>query len=105
MARFATLSGSYAANDVNDRAQVLDPGLADTLTALLWTSAVGGTLHIEQSVDGTNWDLDTTFAATAGTGTSISVSIVAPFVRVRFTNGANAATVRCSVRFASAGPR
>jgi hypothetical protein len=104
MARFAKLSGAYAVNDTDQRTQVIDPGLADTLTGILWADAAGA-LHIEQSTDGTNWDLDTVVNATINTGVAISVAILAPFVRVRYVNGAGAANVRCAVRFTSAGPR
>lgn len=102
MPRFGTLSGAYIASAT--QSVTVDPGLADTLTGILWADAVGN-LFIEQSADGINWDLSVMTAASIGVGVSISVPIVAPFVRARYVNGAGAANVRCSVRFASAGAR
>jgi hypothetical protein len=47
-----------------------------------------GTVVIEQSFDGTNWDYANTIAVTAGTGVKIEEDIIAPYARVRYTNGA-----------------
>lgn len=102
MSRFANLSGTYTAAE--EKSQTVDPGLADRLTGIVWSSAAGD-LHIEQSADGTNWDLNTTIPAVINTGVAVSVEIVAPYVRARYTNGGGSATVRCAVRFTSAGPR
>lgn len=103
MPRFASLSGSYAANE--SRSTDLDPGLADTLTGLVWSNQ-SGSLSISYSSDGTNWDFaESAIAVAAGVGQKVSFSVVAPYVRATYTNGASAATVRCSLRFASAGPR
>lgn len=104
MARFAKLSGAYAANDADQRTQTLDPGLADTLTGLVWADAAGA-LHVEQSSDGANWDFDTVVNASIGVGVGVNIPVLAPFLRVRYANGAGAANVRCSIRFAAAGPR
>jgi hypothetical protein len=52
-----------------------------------------GSLTIEQSWDGINFDYVSTFATTGGTGTAFSVEVVAPFFRVKWANGtANATT-------------
>lgn len=102
MPRYGTLSGTYANGEA--RIATVDPGLADTLTGILWADAAG-TLFIEQSADGTNWDLSQSIAAVVSTGVAISVAIVAPFIRARYVNGGGSANVRCAVRFASAGPR
>ncbi len=51
---------------------------------------VDGTLYIEQSPDGTNWDVSSAFSVTGGTGIGFSVEVVAPYARVRYTNGATA---------------
>jgi hypothetical protein len=76
------------------------PNSADT-----WTSQVGlrerhdtvlgsiktdqaGTLHVEQSLDGVNWDFDTTVAVVANTGAQFNVTLVAPYWRLRMVNTA-----------------
>jgi len=51
-----------------------------------------GTLYVEQSSDGTNYDVTSSFSVTGGTGLGFSVEIVAPFARIKYTNGANAQT-------------
>lgn len=103
MPRFASLSGSYAANET--RSTTLDPGLADTLTGLVWADQ-SGSLTISYSSDGSNWDFsEGNVTVVPNTGQKVSFSVVAPYVRATYTNGAGAANVRCSLRFASAGPR
>lgn len=52
-----------------------------------------GTLYIEQSPDGTNWDTATSLSVSAATATSFSVEVVAPYARLRYVNGATAQTV------------
>ena len=46
-----------------------------------------GTLYIEQSPDGTNWDLSTSVSITGGTAQSINASLYLPWVRLRYVNG------------------
>src|SRR5690349_2828147 len=46
-----------------------------------------GTLFIEQSGDGTNWDVSTSYSITASDGKGFSEQIVLPFFRVRYVNG------------------
>jgi len=53
---------------------------------------VAGTLNIDQSPDGQNWDATNTIAVTAATATPVSVEIVCPFARLRYVNGAGAQT-------------
>ena len=55
-----------------------------------------GTLHIDQSADGTNWDYVTTVAITGGTVAAFSVEVIAEWVRIRFTNsgGSTQTTMR-----------
>lgn len=66
----------------------------------------GGTLHIEQSMDGTNWDIDTSYTITANNGKGFKEDVFAPYVRVRYVNGATPNTVfRITARFSSAGMR
>ena len=85
-----------------------------TTTALAasasWTSAVdsdpatgrivgsvyadqAGTLYVEQSPNGTNWDVVDSFSVSAGAGLGFSVEKVCPYARVRYVNGATAQTV------------
>jgi hypothetical protein len=52
-----------------------------------------GTLYIEQSPDGTNWDVVDSFSVTGGSGIGFSVEKVCPYARVRYVNGATAQTV------------
>jgi hypothetical protein len=71
----------------------------------VWTSQVGlrerhdtvqgvafadqaGTLHVEQSTDGVNWDFDTSIAVVASTGKDFNVTLVAPYWRLRYVNSA-----------------
>lgn len=68
-----------------------------------------GTVYVDQSFDanaenpataGTaNWDTSTSTAVTASTGTSFNVTVVAPYWRIRYVNGAAAqATFRLSAQ-------
>jgi len=52
-----------------------------------------GTLYVEQSPDGSNWDVVDSFSVPAGTGLKFSVEKVLPYVRVRYVNGANSQEV------------
>jgi len=52
-----------------------------------------GTLYVEQSPDGTNWDIVDSYSVSAGAGLKFSVEKVLPYARVRFVNGATAQTV------------
>lgn len=52
-----------------------------------------GTLFVEFSVDGTNWDKSNSFAVTASTASIQSLAPSAQFVRVRYVNGATPQTV------------
>ncbi len=58
----------------------------DTIEGTVF-SDVAGTVNVEQSSDGTNWDFNSTTAVTANTGASFSVKLVAPFWRLRYVNG------------------
>lgn len=59
-------------------------GICKVVTAV--PGAAAGTLSIQQSVDGTNWDLSQTYSLTAASATlSFSVEIVGLFIRATFT--------------------
>jgi hypothetical protein len=46
-----------------------------------------GTLHIEQGLDGENWDVNTSYEIEAKDGNGFREAIVAPYWRVRLVNG------------------
>jgi len=52
-----------------------------------------GTLYVEQSPDGSNWDAVDSFSVAAGAGLKFSVEKVLPYARVRYVNGASDQTV------------
>jgi DUF4097 and DUF4098 domain-containing protein YvlB len=52
-----------------------------------------GTLYIEQSPDGTNWDISESTSVAANTGTALITVIKSRYMRFRYVNGANAQTV------------
>ena len=52
-----------------------------------------GTLYVEQSPDGTNWDIVDSYSVSAGAGLSFRDEKVLPYARVRYVNGATAQTV------------
>jgi len=75
-----------------------------TLDAAPWRRLIGtvisdqaGTLYVQQSPDGQNWDVQSTFSVPAndatGGGVGWSVEVVAPYARLSYTNGATAQTV------------
>jgi hypothetical protein len=76
---------------------------ADKIAGIV-KSDQGGTLHIEQSIDGTNWDLDNTITVTANTGASFEQDLIGSYVRLRYVNGgSNQTSFRLGARAVSAG--
>jgi len=53
---------------------------------------VDGTIYIDQSHDGSNWDYSESAALTGGAGAKLSSRIVARYVRIRYLNGTTAQT-------------
>lgn len=51
-----------------------------------------GTLFVEFSIDGTNWDKSNSYAVSASTANSQSLAPPAQFVRIRYVNGATPQT-------------
>lgn len=49
-----------------------------------------GTLYVEQSFDGTNFDVSWSSAITASAGVGFNETLLAPIVQVRYVNGATA---------------
>jgi hypothetical protein len=84
---------------------ILQAGREDHLVGLVFSDQ-GGTLLIEQGIDGVNWDFDTSITVTANVGKEFKQDIYAPYVRLTYTNGATPQTVfRLGARFSSAGNR
>lgn len=76
---------------------------ADNISGAVFSSHAG-TLHIQQSADNTNWDIDDTVAVTANTPVKFNQSLYFPFIRLTYNNGATPQTAfRCFARFTSAG--
>jgi len=51
---------------------------------------VDGTLKIQQSPDGTNWDVETSISVTGNQGKGFSIEVVAPYMRAVYENGGTA---------------
>jgi hypothetical protein len=83
----------------------LGAGREDYVVGMVFANQAGN-IFIEQSMDGFNWDLSTTYAILASDGKGFKEDVFAPYVRVRYVNGATPQTVfRLTARFSSAGPR
>ena len=52
-----------------------------------------GTLYINQSYDGTNWDVQSSITVSASTPTGFNIAVVAPYQQMVYTNGSTAQTV------------
>ncbi len=77
---------ALAANTTYTSGTMLCRGFA-RVTVLAFADQAG-TLDVDQSGDGTNWDYTTTVAVSASTGVAESVELVASYVRIRYVNGA-----------------
>lgn len=63
-----------------------------------------GTIFIEQSSDGTNWDISTSYSVTASDGKGFVENLLLPFWRVRYVNGStNQGAFRVSAHAISGG--
>lgn len=69
----------------------IDVSTFDSLTGTIYSDQ-SGTLTIQQSFDGTNWDLQYQFAYSSTSSNAISVPVLAPNLRVVYTNGSVAQT-------------
>jgi len=79
------------ANEVYTSASV-DARRAGRITGLIYSdqsSAIDG-VKVQQSIDGSNWDYESTFTLTGGSGLAFSVELVAAYARIRYENGATA---------------
>jgi hypothetical protein len=76
---------------------------ADNISGLIWADQAG-TLFVEHSGDGVNWDLSTSIAVVASTGKAFNEPLYTPFVRLRYVNGGVAqGAFRVNARYTSAG--
>ena len=73
---------------------------SDTLSLGSYDKIVGsvyadqtGTLDINQSFNGSDWDVQSSITVSASTPTGFNVSVVAPYQQLVYTNGATAQTV------------
>lgn len=70
---------------------VLQTDLAQNITGTVFADQAG-TLYIEQSFDGTNFDVSASYSIAANTGEGFSEPVLAPSARIRFVNGGTAQT-------------
>lgn len=94
-------SDANYASDYTSLSKLADT--ADSVTGSIFSNQAG-TLYVEQSGDGTNWDIADSIAVTANTGAKISIALLLPYVRLRFhPTGAAPTTLRVFANLASAG--
>lgn len=75
----------------------------DSLTGYVRTDQAGN-IYIEQTFDGTNWDISDTYPVVAGTSKTFTISLLAPLVRIRYVNSGSTQTYfRLYAKGASAG--
>lgn len=80
-------------------------GREDYVVGMVYADQAGD-IYIEQSMDNEHWDISTTYAVAADDGKGFKEDVFAPYVRVRYVNGATPQTeFRLTARFSSAGPR
>ena len=104
MARFTSSNTPLVANAVYSSGTLQTSG-DDRVIGLIFSSG-NGTLYVEQSSDGANWDLSKSVAVVGGTGQGYSEELLAPYYRIRFVNGAADQTAfRLTVKTSSAGWR
>lgn len=58
----------------------------DSITGAVFSDKAGN-LYLEQSADGQNWDVSTSYSITANDGKGFVENLVLPYWRVRFSNG------------------
>lgn len=83
--------------------EVLLSGRDDYISGSVFSDQAG-TIYIEQSGDGENWDISTFYETTANDGKGFSEPLYLPLTRIRFVNGSTDQTAfRIFARFTSAG--
>jgi hypothetical protein len=93
--------GAYSTSDPNAAANswtalgangVLTLGPMQTETAQTIAGSVfsdqSGTMLVQQTFDGSNWDISQSFTVVGGTAQSFNVSVIAPVSQIVYTNGA-----------------
>lgn len=103
MPRYASTTTPLAANGTTTL--FLQSGREDFVVGMV-ASDQAGNIFIEQSMDGTNYDESTTYAVAANDGKAFKEDVIAPFVRIRYVNGATPQTsFRLNARLSSSGNR
>lgn len=88
--------GEYASD-------VLNTDRADYISGMVYSDQTGD-IFIEQSGDGENWDISTTYTIGADDGKGFSEPLYGPFVRIRYVNGSTDQTAfRLFAKFTSSG--
>lgn len=83
----------------------INPGLGDYIVGSV-ISDQAGTIYIEQSADGTNWDISTSYDVGADDGKGFKEDALLPYARIRYVNGGtDQGTFRLHARVTSAGSR
>ena len=70
----------------------LSLGVYDKIVGSVFADQTG-TLDVNQSYDGTHWDVQSSITVSASTPTGFNISVVAPYAQLVYTNGATAQTV------------
>jgi hypothetical protein len=80
------------ANGTYTTASPFNMSIYDKLVGTVYADQPG-TLSIQQSWDGSNWDEQSTISISANSGQGFEIDVIAPFGRVVYTNGSTAQTV------------
>lgn len=103
MPRFASTTTPLGANDQ----VVLDlfANREDNIVGSVYADQPG-TIFIEQSADGQNWDISSEYTIAADDGKGFGESVVFSHARVRYVNGpTDQGVFRLTARFSSTGYR
>lgn len=80
-------------------------GYADHISGMVFASHPG-TLYVEQSSDGVNYDISTDYDVPANDGKGFSEPLYGSYVRLRYVNGGtNQTAFRINAKYTSAGNR
>jgi hypothetical protein len=85
----------------------MQAGREDYVVGMIFSDQAG-TIFIEQSMTGNSgeWDISTSYPVVANDGKGFKEDIFAPYVRVRYVNGATPqGAFRMTARFSSSGSR